>query len=648
MSKFITSPAGFKPGAAPHVNGTPLKPYPNGHANTIPPEAAAAAIIRLAYGRRVLDRTRQSLTGDWLALAEFVTDTAGSPATRYDRVREIFLPNIAPRRPEAAERINAALAVAWDAAQHQPPEDEAEGAEPSANGQPVTIEVAPDRHRVLAEALEVLPADPDLFRRGNALVRVVSEPAEVAKLGSGVTLHNALGSVRVAPVTEAGLSCRLTALAEFYTWRTDRKGEAQSVPVHPPTWLAAAIIGDGHFPGVRPLLGVAEVPFPRPDGSIVTEPGYDPITGHLHAPTITIDSLPDRPTQEDARNAARLLLNTVWQFPFASEDDAAVWLASVLTLLARPGIAGPTPGSAYNANRAGVGKGRLIDIAGIIATGRPVPTSGYPRDDAEAAKSKIALALNATAVVHLDNLDEGLSYGGGALDSALTATVVNDRILGQSKTTGEVPLRCVWFLSGNNISPRKDAHRRWLVCNLETALERPEERDDLETPDILGHVGARRAELVRAALTTLKAHALAGRPTGGWAPLGSFEEWDRIVRGAVWFATGRDCTTTRRKAAEDAPERLDNLALLEAWAEIPNGGPDGNGATATEAHRLATADPDGDLAVALLRFSRDGKIPSPRVIGNRIRAIAGRNYGGLAFHARGFLKRERLWMVVKV
>lgn len=510
------------------------------------------------------------------------------------------------------------------------------------------IEVNTERHRVLAETLAVLPIDIDLYRRGNALVRVVKEEMEDIKLYGGVMLRNVLGSARVIDVSEAGLSCRLTALSEFFNWRPNQSGEPVAVPVHPPKWLMSAILRDGFYPGVRPLMGIAEVPFPRPDGTLVTEPGYDPTTGHLLVPSIPIDPIPDRPTQEDARAATALLLGLVYQFPFTGEDDAAVWLAALLTILARPGIAGPVPGFAFIGNRAGSGKGRLIDTLGMIAHGRSIPTSGYPRDDAEAQKTKVALALGATAVVHLDNLDEGLSYGGGALDSALTTAVVNDRILGQSKTTGEIPLRCVWMVSGNNIVPHKDADRRWLVCGLTTDLEHPEERDDLEIPDILGHIAARRGELVATALTILKAHALAGRPSAGWPPLGSFEEWDRIVRTAVWFALGRDCTASRRKVAEEAPERLDRLALLEAWAALPNGGPDGNGITAAEAVRLAEADKDSDIANALIRFSRDGKMPSPRVIGNRVRAIGGRNYGGMAFRVRGYSKRDRLWQVVKV
>jgi hypothetical protein len=523
------------------------------------------------------------------------------------------------------------------------------------------IEINTERHRILAETLAVLPSDPALYCRGNVPVRIAHETKDTARLAGGVELRHATGTALVVMVAEAGLGCRLTALADFYKWEKGRSGEYTSKPAHPPAWLMRAILENGTYPGVRPLRGLAEVPFPRPDGSLVTATGYDPATAVYHAPTVALDPLPVWPDKAAAKAAAEaaaaMLLELVEQFPFASEDDKAVWLAALLTVLARPGIAGPVPGFVLVGNRAGTGKGKLVDTIGVIATGRPIPCTGYPGDDDETRKLKTALALAATPIVHLDNISEGWFYGGGAIDSALTSLEVNERILGQSKTTDRLELRCCWFLSGNNISPGKDAFRRWLPCNLATNLERPEERNDLKVPDLLAHVRERRAELVRAGLIILRAHAVADRPTGGWAALGSFEEWDRTVRGAVWYATGKDCNATRRQAADDSPERLDRLALLEAWAALPAGGQKSRGVTAGEAYQYANERIGSgedqrprypELVDALMRFSKDGKLLTARAIGNLIRTIAGRNIGGLAFRKAGDYQRSALWKVCKL
>ena len=308
-----------------------------------------------------------------------------------------------------------------------------------------------------------------------------------------------------------------------------------------------------------------------------------------------------------------------------------------MTPLARPAIDGSVPGFAFKGNRAGTGKGKLIDSIGVIVTGRPVPCTSYPQQREEAAKLKVALTLAATPIVHLDNLEEGCTYGDGVLDSALTARGgIGDRILGVSRTVEGLELRCCWYLSGNNVSPSKDAYRRWLVCNLITALEHPEERGDLIIPDIIAYVREHRAEMVRAALVILKAHAAAGRPTGGWAPLGSFEEWDRIVRGAVWYATGRDCNATRHQAAEESPDHLARLALSKRGPGCRTAQEGGNGVTAVAAHETAVkvrekGETECDILDALMQFSQDGKVPSPRSIGTLLRAMKGRNIDGRAF-----------------
>lgn len=517
----------------------------------------------------------------------------------------------------------------------------------------VVIEVNVDQHRVLAETLAVLTGDPGLYQRGNVLVRIAHEEDDTAVLAGGVKLEKAKGIARVILVGEAGLSCRLTAVADFFSWAKDKSGEEFAKPIHPPHWLVAATAEHGSYPGVRKLKGIAEVPFPRPDGTLVTAPGYDPGTGFFYAPSVNVGVIPDRPTKADAEAAAKVLMGPFRQFPFATDGDRAVCLAGVLTAVGMPAINGSVPGIAVNGNKAGTGKGKLIDSISTISHGRPVPTTTYPEDKAEAEKVKVALALAATQMVHFDNIEEGRTYGGGVVDSMLTSPGVGGRILGQSKNVDGLELRCCWFLSGNNVSPVKDAHRRWLVCNLVTDLEHPEERRDLDIPDLLEHVREHRAELVRAALLILRAHAVAGWPRGDWAPLGSFEQWDRVVRGAVWFSTGWDCNTTRRKAAEESPDRLNKLALLEAWKALPGGSLEGWGLTAEEAHRMAfgagssTPPTHPSLVDVFLRFSRDGKT-SPRTTGNIIRGMRGQNIGGFAFKSDRDKRRSLLWYVAQV
>jgi len=394
-------------------------------------------------------------------------------------------------------------------------------------------------------------------------------------------------------------------------------------------------------------LGIASSPWVRPDGSIPV-PGYDPATGTLYKPSVKLATMPDRPAKKDAAAAADRLFDVVRDFPFASLDDRAVWLAGLLTAVQRPAIAGPVPGFAFNGNKAGTGKGLLVDLIGLISGGLVIPTRSYPINPAEAGKIKLSLALSAVAAVHFDNVPEGGFYGNSELDSAITSTVVEDRILGASKESGPVPLRPVWFLSGNNISPGKDAFRRWIPCNLRTELENPHERSDVAEKDLRRYVAEHRAELLWDALVILRAHAIAGRPACALAPLGSFEEWDALVRGAVWFATGNDCLTTQRKTAADSPDRLEKLALLDGWAQLPDG--DTTGITLAEAIREVEGNPTrfAPLHGVLMAMSKDSKMPSNKAIGNKIRSMNEQNIGGRRFEKNGEKDHSTLWRARKV
>src|SRR5262249_11800566 len=157
-----------------------------------------------------------------------------------------------------------------------------------------------------------------------------------------------------------------------------------------------------------------ECPYPRADGSIVETPGYDPETAILYVPALAFPAVPSQPSQADAQAAWARLSDLVRQFPFASDADKAVWLSALLTAIGRPAIDGPVPGIAVIGNKAGTGKGLLINTIGLIALGRKVPTTGYPFSTEEAAKVKVALALDGTPLIHLDNVPEGLGFGNSA------------------------------------------------------------------------------------------------------------------------------------------------------------------------------------------------------------------------------------------
>jgi hypothetical protein len=516
-------------------------------------------------------------------------------------------------------------------------------------------------HVIRADILNIIQDDPDLYKRGYVLTRFTQLETAEAKLKGGVTLRNAKGTYALAPIDEASFACHLSAMAYFYKEKTTRKGNVVEVQCDPPATPLRAVLNNKAFKGVRPIQGVVECPYLLPDGSLC-EPGYNADTETIYIPTVEFDHLPENPTQEAAEAAVARIFDYVKEFPFKDPVlDRAVWLASLLTAIMRPAIPEPAPGTAFIGNDAGVGKGLLVHIIGIIATGRKLAAVSYPQDKEETTKVTVGLALSGVQFVFLDNLAEGSTYGGSVLDSRITETLIDERILGGNQTTGPIHLRPNWFLTGNNITPAHDAYRRWMVCNIVTELENPAERK-VEREDLLEQVHKHRANLLRDALIILKAHALAGYPKGNWPPLGSFYQWDKIVRGAVWFATGGDCNRTRQEAANESPERLRKLALLEALEEIQSIIIDGyqpykNGITTNDILALASETDEHmtgkpkyihqTLRTAVTAFPARNRETLSQTLGHIIAGLKNKTLGGKRLIKNGETHHMAIWLVIQ-
>ena len=414
-------------------------------------------------------------------------------------------------------------------------------------------------------------------------------------------------------VTQA---CRTTRLVKT-------KDGDEIEPIRPPRWLVDAIHARGTYGGhVRPLVGAIAAPTIRPDGTILQTPGYDDATGLLYRPSTTFPLVPESPSRDEAAAAARALLEVVADFPFEADADRAAWVCMVLTMIARPAVVGGVPLFAITATAPGSGKGLSYKTANQIAYGKTVSAGVFPRTEEELNKSITTHAIEATPCVVFDNIAGKL--GGEALDAALTAGVWKGRILGASKSSGDLPLTTVFVATGNNLQYGSDFARRALPIRIASDDDRPEDRDDFRHPNLLAWVAANRPRLAVAALVVLRAYYAAGCPRQKGKVWGSFEEWHGTIRGAVCWAGLADPMETR-KQARDSDSARELLATLIAG--LTEADPDGEGLTAKEIERLASHRPDERPtcptlveAVALVCGDR----PNARRIGARLRSYAGR------------------------
>ena len=484
------------------------------------------------------------------------------------------------------------------------------------------ISVGTDESRVVDEAIAALAQAPEVYVRGPEIVEIVTD----APTTRGVTRSGPL--VRIHRSPEPRVRELLASRARWMAPGPD--GDPREA--HPPLWAVRAVVARGTWPAMRPLVGMAEAPTMRHDGTILAEPGYDPATGIYLAPSVQV-SIPDRPTRDHAIAAANALGDVISEFPVASEAGRSAWIAGVITAAVRPAIDGPTPMLIVDASAPGSGKTLMADAAAMITTGREAARTTYVDDDAEMRKRITAIALVGDPLALLDNVVGTL--GCPSLDAALTGTTWRDRVLGSSAMTAELPMRTVWWATGNGLVIGADLVRRALLVRLEPLCERPEERTGWRYPRLVDHVRSVRAELLTAALTIPRAYVVAGSPDQRLTPMGSYTAWSDLVRSAiVWAGMADPCATVGEIRACDP--RADALrGVLDAWPAAPD-------APVTVAELLAGAAPGTPWRAALVEWCPPrgaDPLPTARVAGNRLRGVrrrvVGDRYVDAGPHGRG-------------
>ena len=499
------------------------------------------------------------------------------------------------------------------------------------------VRLGADEHRVNDEVAGQLAGDRSLYQRGGELVRVLTEapPADGPRVST---------APRIDPIPAPALRDLISRRVQFL-----KSGEEGDEPAHPPAWCVNAVGTRGTWAGIRPLTGVVSFPVLRPDGTILSEPGYDARTGlylHWAGPPL---SIPDAPTLANAKAAVAELLDAVSDFPFASEMHRAAWLAALLTPLARPAFDGPAPLFLVDANVRAAGKGLSLEVVSRVVTGNPFPVISYPanpKDGEEELRKKITtFLLYGDRIALFDNLTG--SFGDGTLDRALTGTEWQDRVLGGNRQF-RAPLSVTFYATGNNVAIRADTARRVCHIRLESPHERPEERTDVKRPHLMKWVTENRERLLAGALTVLKAYHRAGRPDFGLKPWGSFESWSALVRNAVVWCGLPDPGETRVAVQEQADETARGLRQLIAALDMIDA--EGTGKTAAEIVAAATEEdsPHSVEVREMLRAAVDSLVSKPdgRKLGNRLRHLRRRVIDGKYIDLAGEdSKRVNRWAV---
>lgn len=398
----------------------------------------------------------------------------------------------------------------------------------------------------------LLKAGVQIYSRAGALVRPVIDEVPAAK-GRMTTV------ARMSPLVAVSLADMVARImrVQRFDWRAE-----DWLDINPPSEMTLTLLAREGQWRVPPVAGIITTPTLRPDGSLLTQAGYDPATRLYlaHDPGFTMPDLMERPDRNEAIAALAFIEALLVGFPFVGSVDRAVALSGILTALVR-GVLPTAPLHAIRAHSPGTGKSFLVDLAAVIATGRRCPVIAAGKTEEETEKRLGALLRDAVPVVSIDNVNGEL--GGDMLCQLTERPLVRVRILGKSEAP-ELECRSTTFATGNNLVLTGDMTRRAVICSLDAEMDRPELRDFSFNP--IDRVMADRGAYVAAALTVIRAYQVAGSPAV-CGSLGSYEDWSAMVRSPLVWLGHDDPVTSMETAREEDPELSAIRELFEHWRE---------------------------------------------------------------------------------
>jgi hypothetical protein len=408
--------------------------------------------------------------------------------------------------------------------------------------------------QVLAQA-----EPPVVYQRGGSLCFVAHSESTAGE--DGITPPT--GTALILPANRARMNVELNRLIDFQC-----KSQSGWASINPPKGAVESFMASyGCWSGIPVIKGISETPLLMPDGTVHSQPGFDPETQMYVEGKLSVPDLPEKITKAQAQAAAAALLAPFEEFPFVEPElDKAVLLAYLFTLALRPTLK-TAPLFGFSATSPGTGKGLIVEAANTIVRGRDAallpPTSG--RDGENEMRKRITSCLmQGLTSICLDNYSRPI--GGDSLNVLLTATEWSDRALGSNNVVS-IPVCCTIAATGNNLTAKGDQVRRSLICLLDANCEHPEQRAFKEK-DLIARVTRDRETLLRNLYIVLKGYAQSDEKKNFTERLGRFEDWsDRVSHPIQWLGYPSP-TESQKRLHETDPEGETLATLLACWHEV--------------------------------------------------------------------------------
>jgi hypothetical protein len=180
----------------------------------------------------------------------------------------------------------------------------------------------------------------------------------------------------------------------------------------------------------------------------------------------------------------------------------------------------------------GSGATLLATVLCYPSMGSSVPTKIFSNNEEEVRKQITSHLMSGGGAYLFDNLPDDRKIDSDVLASVVTSTIYSDRALG---TNNDVKLENLgpWIATGNNPDFSGQLKRRVIRARLIPDTDEPYLRENFLHNPLMKWVQENRADLVDACLTIVMSWINAGRPVWHGQPLGSFEEFSKVMGGIL-------------------------------------------------------------------------------------------------------------------
>lgn len=348
---------------------------------------------------------------------------------------------------------------------------------------------------------------PTLFRFGNEIARMDESIEILDKEGLWQELCDRLDWVRRA---SGNRMVKCDPPIQVITYM--RKQKSSSIPL----------------PRIN---STSKTPVMCPNGNIHAHPGYSKESKIYNLAELSVPKISETPTDEERKMARKILCEIFCDFPFVHDSDHTHALAMTICSFVRPMIKGPTPLHLINKPRQGTGATLLAEVVTMLKMGNAAAAQPACMREEEWQKTILSNLINGPEFIFIDNVKAIYS---NSLALALTGQNFTARKLGGSEML-DLPVQCIWIMTGNNVEMGQDFPRRILDIRLDANLEDPSKSRQFRHPNLKGYIEENRGRIVWAILTMARAWVAAGKPSPS-KTLASFNNWAFVVGGILEHA----------------------------------------------------------------------------------------------------------------